>query len=203
MKVIRSRKTIIEILLVVVIGCGSSDNPLREDAQNPSTQAPITEFPPVRSVDQIIGTWLLKSINVFGDDATARYKIDVISLYLTFKPGGTFQAIHRYPIEIFADENIFELAGLPHLNEHKEITVTFNGDYQIVANQLKLTLISAGVEPMEASEIDSDFENPGFLWVGEVGNTGMAAAFLAEKGDKLLLVASDGANSADVIYRRL
>ena len=59
MKVISAWITIFGMLLVVVIGCGSNDNPLREDAQNPSAKAPITEFPPVRSVDQIIGTWLL------------------------------------------------------------------------------------------------------------------------------------------------
>ncbi len=121
MKVILSRKTVIGILLVVVIGCGSTDNPVREDG--PSTQALITVFSPVRSVDQILGTWLIKSINVFGDDATERHKFDEASFYLTFKPNGTFQAIHRYPIiEIFGGEKISELEGLPHLNEYIGLT---------------------------------------------------------------------------------
>ena len=189
------------ILLVVVIGCGNTDNPVKED--RPSTQALITEFSPVQNVDQILGAWLLKSVNVFGDDAKSRYRIDVVSFYLTFKPDGTFQATHRYPIEIFGNEETFELRGLPHLIEYKEITETFNGDYQIIANQLRLTLISAGVKPTEASEIDSYFESPSFLWVGTVGNTGMAEAFLAEKGDKIVIVASEGANSVDIIFRRL
>lgn len=189
------------ILLVAVIGCGSTDNSVKEDG--PLTQALITEFSRVQNVDQILGAWLLKSINVFGDDAKSRYKIDVVSFYLTFKPDGTFQATHRYPIEIFGNEETFELLGLPHLIEYKEITETFNGDYQIIANQLRLTFISAGVKPKEASEIDSDFGNPIFLWFGRVGNTAIVEAFLAEKGDKLLFVASDGPNSADVIYQRL
>ena len=56
MKAILSRKTIIGILLVVVIGCGSTDDLIREDGSNSSPNVSITENPEVLVVEQILGT---------------------------------------------------------------------------------------------------------------------------------------------------
>lgn len=198
MKVILSRKTIIGISLVAVIGCGSTDNPVKEDG--PSTQTLITVFSPVRNVNQILGTWLLKSINVLGENGKEPHNvINWVSFWLKFEPDSTFQATHRYPIEFIAESELLALKGLQHI---EKITVTFEGKYKIVANQLKMNVISSKVRPKQAAELDSDFENPGFLWVGEIGNAGVAEAFLDENGDKLMLEVDDGTVEGRVIYQR-
>lgn len=187
------------ILLVVVIGCGSTDDPI-EDGPIPSPRAPITLYSPVQNVDQILGTWLLKSFTIFNEDAVERLNvINWVSFWLMFKPEGVFQATHRYPIEFFADNELLTLKELQHI---KKITVTFQGEYETVANQLRLNVMSSEVRPMQAAELDSDFESPSFLWVGETGNTAVAEIFLAGDGDKLLIVANDGTVRGKLIYQR-
>ena len=200
MKIIFSRKTISGILLLVVVGCGSTDDLIKEDGSNSSPDASITENSVVLNVEQILGTWLLESLHLFSGHGGVWHSADSVSLYLTFKPDGTFQATHKYPIGFIADRELLAEKGLQHV---KEVIVTILGDYKIAANQLTIHVLSSDVNPTQAAELDSDFENPGFLWVEEVGNTGKAEVFLGENDDILVFRVKDGEITAEIIYYRL
>ena len=200
MKVILSRKTIIGILLVAVIGCGSTDDLIKEDGSNSSPKVSITESPEVLIVEQILGTWLLESLHLFSGHSGVWHSADLVTFYLTFKPDGTFQATHKYPIGFIADRELLAEKGLQHV---KEVIVTILGDYEIAANQLTIHVLSSHVNPMQAAELDSDFENPGFLWVEEVGDSGNAEVYLGENDGILVFLVKDGKLIGEIIYERL
>ena len=118
---------------------------------------------------------------------------------LTFKPDKTFEVIYKYPIEVLADQAFLEWKGLEHI---QEIVVTFPGRYGIDAKQLRFYVDRARVEPKEAPEIDSDFEDPIFFY--HIGRKARPMDYsLVNNGNQLKLVVKEDKNRAEFIHHQL
>ena len=80
--------------------------------------------------------------------------------------------------------------------------ITFWGKYEIDGKQLWFDVDRATVEPKEAPEIDSDFEDPMvfFFWVDK---TGRVPYSLSDDGDRLELETERGKESAKLIWHRI
>ena len=193
------------ISLVVIIGCGGNDYPLKEEMPDPSTETSETQFRPVTNITPILGTWVLKSIATFHGDEVVRQESAVFAIYLTFKPDRTFESTYSRPIKEVTNAATLAEKGLQHILQHtNDITVTVQGEFEIGINQIRLTFLSASVTPKEAPEIDSDFENPMFFpFIEKVGDSRMLYYTIAEDSSEIVFVAKEGKLSADVIYQRL
>ena len=198
-------RIIIGMMLVTIVACGGNEDPLKEEMPDPSTATSEPHFTPITDITLILGTWRLKSIVTFSDDGKTRQDADAVAFDLTFKPDGTFEATHSVPIQMVTNAAILASKGLQHILQHvKEIVLTFQGEYEISVNQIKLTLLSADVAPIEAPEIDSDFENPMFYpLVRQVGDTRELNYTVAEDDSTLVFWAEIGRFSTEINYRRL
>ena len=194
MKVILIWTAILGIMVVAIVGCGSDDSPIKEEMPQPPTEPSNPYIAP------IFGTWHLRLVTVF-EDGVQRQQHDARSLLftLTFKPYRAFEVIHRYPIERAADLDFLKSVGLEHI---QRIVITVQGRYRIGEKQLWLDVDRATVEPKEAPEIDSDFENPTafFFYVDE---TGRADYSLSDDGNRLELEVKRGNVSAKLIHHRI
>ena len=160
---------------------------------------PLTE-PSTPYIAPIFGTWHLRLVTVF-EDGVQRQQHDFGPLLftLTFKPYRAFEVIHRYPIERAADLDFLKSIGLEHI---QRIVITFQGRYRIGEKQLWLDVDRTMVEPKEAPEIDSDFENPmAFFWY--VDETGKADYSLSDDGNRLESGSKRGNVSAQFIWHRI
>ena len=207
MQTILTWKLIFGMSLVVIIGCGSDKNPLTEDTPVSSNEAIDPQFTPIADVTPILGTWLFESIASFhGDEVVYQYRESaVFPFYLAFKSDGTLNATYNYPIKRVTNASNLAEKGLQHILEHfSDITVTVRGKYELSANQIRMTFLSASVAPKEAPEIDSDFENPIFFpFIEKVGDSRMLYYTIAEDGSEIVLVAKEGNVRADVVFQRL
>ena len=204
MRIMLTWRLMFGVIFVVIIGCGSDEDLFKEETPDPSTEIPVTQFEPITDITPILGTWRLKSVvYVFGDEKT-RQDADTVAFYLTFKPDHTFEATHSIPIQMVTSAAILASKGLQHIFRHtKEILLTFQGEYKIGTDRLKLRLLSASVTPKEAPEIDSDFENPVFYpLVGYVGDTNEWNYMIADDGSALVFWAEEGGSSAEINYYR-
>ena len=168
--------TILGILLVFIVGCGNTDNPVGER----------TPEPPTQNVSPILGDWQLQAIVVLKDGVETQRivgsSVESITL-LKLQPDGIFEVVSTVPIENVASLDLLEWLELQHV---QEIVVTHRGKYHITGNQLRLNLIVTRVKPKEAPKIDSDFENPRFWY--EFGEPRSPLDyFLTEDGNNLEL----------------
>ncbi len=201
MKVVLIWTTILGMMVVTTVGCGSDDSPMKED------NSPITEEMPQSSIEPpnpyiapILGTWHLQTITGFENDVVNQSMDFSSGLFtLTFKPDKTFKAINRYPIEVVADLEFLKWKGLEHI---QEIVVTFPGKYGISEKQLRLDVGRARVEPKEAPEIDADFENPIFFYHVDQNARPMDYS-LVNNGDQLELVHKKDVYRVEYILHRL
>lgn len=201
MKVSLSCAMILGVIFALALGCGSTDNPVAEDIQEPPTE------PPTNIVSPILGDWRLMNVIWFADGVLTNHNSNTGWIYganlniLTFAQDGIFNLTQRYPIqEEYLD--ILEWKGKGHI---QEIIVTFRGKYRINANQLWLNPVVTRVEPREeALEYKGDlFEEPFFLydfWANtDIGTHGKLIDYsLADDGNQLELRAEKG--TKDVIY---
>ena len=198
-------KTILGVISVFVIGCGSTDNPVGEETPE------LPNEPPTQVVSPILGDWRLLEIIWFKDGAeTQRTGPDFLGWYinkgpliLTLAPDGIFEAMRRFPIEDVAHISLLESLGLEHI---QEIVISYRGKYHIRANQLRLNLIVTRVAPMEAPQIESDFaENSDFLilaydvWYNDGGSLDYS---LSDNGNQLELRREEGEYMVKFIHRR-
>ena len=206
MKVFLTCTAILGVMCISMAGCGSNGNPLEMETQEPATEPPIPTFTPTPNVAPILGTWLLQqSTHRFNDDIKFHDYGDTSSAYLTFKQNRTFEAIFIRPIQKVTRISSLAWKGLQHI---EEITITFRGEYQIGVNQsgadqLWLNLLTAEVKPKEAPEVDSDYANPIFYLVGNVGANRLWNYSSAEDGSQLELGFRDGQLSVAYDYRRI
>ena len=195
------------MLLVVIIGCGSSDDPLRDEVSAPSTETHVTQFTPIADVTPIVGTWLYESIATFHGDEIVRQESapSVFPFYLTFKSDGSLKATYNIPIKEFTTAANLAFLGLQDvLKRTDKITITVQGEYEMGVNQIRMTFVSASVTPKEAPQIDSDFENLWFYpFIERVGDTRLLHYFIAEDGSEIVFVAKEGRMRAEFIYQRL
>lgn len=206
MKVILTCTAIFGVMCISTAGCGSNGNPLEVESPEPASEPPIPTFTPTPNVTPILGTWLLQqSTHRINDDIKFHDYGDMPWAYLTFKQNRTFEAIFIWQIQEVTSMFYLAWKGLQHI---EEISITFRGEYQIGVNQsgadqLWLDLLTAEVKPKEAPEIDSDFENPIFYLVGNVGATRLWNYSSAEDGSQLELGFRDGQLSVAYDYRRI
>lgn len=190
--------TILGMMVVTIVGCGGDDSPIKEEMPQPATEPPNPYIAP------ILGTWHLQTMIAFENEVQKqRLDFDMFLVTLTFKPDKTFEVIHRYPVEVFADLNFLKWKELEHI---QEIVVTFPGRYGIDEKQLRFYVDRTRVEPKEAPEIDSDFENPIFFYhIGlERGQeTRSMDYFLVNNGNQLELVVKEDKNRAEFIHHRI
>ena len=194
MKVILIWTAMLGMMVVVIVGCGSDDSPIKEEMPQPPTE------PSIPYISPILGTWHLKTV-IAVENGVQRQQLDLgpVLFTLIFKPDKTFEAIHRFPLAREEYLEILKQKGLEHV---QRIIITFWGKYEIDEKQLRLDADRATVEPEEAPEIDSDFENPMnfFFWVDE---TGRVNYFLSDNGDRLELEMKHGIERANLIYYRI
>ena len=194
MKVISTWTTILGILLVLIVGCGSTDNPIGEETPEPPAE------PPTQIVSPILGDWRLLDIISFKDGVeTNRIDSKVgTSFILTFAPDGIFDVVIRIPIANVTSLHLLEWLELEHI---QEIVVTHRGKFYIVENRLRLNLIATSVKPKEAPKIDSDFEKPIFWY--DFGNPGGPLDFIhSDDGNHLELRREDGEYMVKFIHQR-
>ena len=206
MKFFLTCTAILGVMCIFTTGCGSNGNPLEVESPEPASDPQIPTFTPTPNVTPILGTWLLqRSTHRINDEIKFRDYADMPWAYLTFKQNRTFQAIFIWPIQEFTSISYLAWKGLRHI---EEITITFRGEFQIGVNQsgadqLWLNLLTAEVKPNDAAELDSDFENPIFYLVGNVGATRLWNYSSAEDGSQLELGFRDGQLSVAYDYRRI
>ena len=194
MKVTSIWTAILVMMVVAIVGCGSDDSPIKEEMPQPATEPPNPYIAP------ILGTWHLQTMSAFENGVQKqRIDFDLFLVTLTFKPDKTFEVIHRYPIEVFADLEFLKWKGLEHI---QEIVVTFPGRYGIDEKQLRFYVDRAKLEPKEAPEIDSDFEDPIFFYHIERKARSMDY-FLVNNGSQLKLVVKEDKNRAEFIHHRI
>ena len=160
MKVIWIWATVLGMVLVAVVGCGNTDNPIGEVPKPPPEPlAPSDLF--------IVGSWQLQEITWFKNGIeTQRIDYSPIPYILTLEPDGFFHAKYNVPVATVTTQSWLEWIGLEHL-QNENIMVTYRGKFQTVNNQLWLNLTSASARPKGAGEIDRDFENPVFFIILE------------------------------------
>ena len=188
MKAIRRWATVLGMILVAVVGCGNTDDPIRDVPKPPSELLVPSDL-------SVVGSWQLQGITWLKNGVETQH-IDYSSIpyILTLEPDGFFVLTYNVPVKMFVDLSWLEGTGLEHLY-NQDITVTFRGKFQTRNNQLWLNLTSASASPKEAGEIDSDFEEPIFMYhLGEPGpldysfsddgnQLQMKREFLAPEGD--------------------
>ena len=113
---------ILGMMIVVIVGCGSDDSPIKEEMPQLSIEAPNPYVP------LVLGTWRLQTVT-WLEKGVVNQSIDFSSglFTLTFKPDKTFEVIYRYPIE----EAISEILRPAEWEDIQEIIVTFPGKYGI------------------------------------------------------------------------
>ena len=194
MKVILIWTAMLGMMVVVIVGCGSDDSPTKEEMPEPPTE------PSIPYISPILGTWHLKTVIAF-ENGVERGQLDLgpFLFTLTFKPDKTFEAIQRFPLEREEYLEILKEKGLEHV---QRIIITFWGKFEVDENQLQLDVDRATVEPKEAPEIDSDFEDPMnfFFWVDDTGRLNYS---LSDDGDHLELEIKRGIERANLIYYRI
>ena len=100
---------------------------------------------------------------------------------------------------MLADIEFLKWKGLEHI---QEIVVTFPGRYGIDEKQLRFYVDRARVEPKEAPEIDSDFEDPIFLY--HRGRKARPLAyFLINNNNQLELAVEEDKYRVEFIHHRL
>ena len=194
MKVILIWTAMLGMMVVVIVGCGSDDSPTKEEMPEPPTE------PSIPYISPILGTWHLKTVIAF-ENGVERGQLDLGPFLFTliFKPDKTFEVIQRFPLEREEYLEILKQKGLEHV---QRIIITFWGKFEVDEKQLRLDVDRATVEPKEAPEIDSDFEDPMnfFFWVDETGRLNYS---LSDDGDHLELEIKQGAERANLIYYRI
>lgn len=162
MKLIWIWTTVLGTILATIVGCGNTEDSIREVPK-----------PAVPSDVPILGEWQLQKVVWFKNGVeTQRIDYSSIPYSLTFAPDGIFDVIYRVPIDGVADAIWLESLELEHLQD-QDIIVTFRGKFQISDNQLWLELTSASAKPKEAGKIDSDYEDPVFIYhLGDPGPLG-------------------------------
>ena len=201
MKMILTWVTILGVMIVFMVGCGSDDSPIKEDNSpiKEEMPQPATE-PPNPDITPILGDWHLQTITFFENGVQTQSMDFSSGLFtLTFRPDKTFEVINRYPIELVADLEFLKWKELEHI---QEIVVTFPGKYRISEKQLWLDVGRARVEPNEAPEIDADFEDPIFFYHIEMKARPMDYS-LVNDGNGLELVVKEDKNRAEFIHHRL
>lgn len=182
------------MMVVVIVGCGSDDSSIEEEMPEPPTE------PSIPYISPILGTWHLKTVIAF-ENGGQRRQLDLgpFLFTLTFKPDKTFEAIQRFPLEREEYLEILKQKGLEHV---QRIIITFWGKFEVDEKQLLLDVDRATVEPKEAPEIDSDFEDPMnfFFWVDDTGRLNYS---LSDDGDHLELEIKQGVERANLIYYRI
>ena len=193
MKEISTSTTLLGLMLVTIVGCGSNDNPIGEEM----SEKPVE--PPMQIISPILGDWHLQAITWLKDGVeTQRQDFTSFSFTLTLDPDRIFEVVHRFPTESVTSSVFLELKDWEHI---QEIIVTHRGKYYIDENQLRLNLIATSVKPKEAPEIDSDFENPIFWY--DVGNPGGSLDYsIADQGKELELRREEGEYMVKFIHRR-
>ena len=197
MKVTLIWKVILGMMVVVVVGCGSEDGPIKEEMPQPPTEAPNPYIAP------ILGTWHLQTMSAF-ENGVQKQRLDFnpALITLTFNLDKTFEVIHRYPIEAAVNE----ILRPAEWEDIQEIVVTFPGSYGIDEKTLRFYVDRASVEPKDAGEVDSDLEDPIFLYhiELEVGKGTRPMDYsLVNNGNQLELVAKKGKNRAEFIHHRI
>lgn len=193
MKEISPWKTLLGIVFVFIVGCGSSDNPVGEEI----SETPVE--PPMQIVSPILGDWHLQDVTWLKDGvATGQLEFTLFSITLTLDPDRIFEIVVRYPIEIFANSFIREQNGWQHI---QEIVVTHRGKFYIVENRLQLNLMATSVKPVEAPDIDSNFENPIFWYYVEQSRGPLDYA-ITDDGKELELRRQEGRYTMKYFHRR-
>lgn len=143
--------------VVTMVGCGNADDPIREVPKPPSEPLVPTDL-------SVVGSWQLQGITWFKNGIEAqREDLSSFPYILTLEPDAIFDVTYSVPVKMYVDQSELEGTGLEHLYD-QDIIVTFRGKFQTKNNQLWLNLTSASASPKEAGEIDSDFEEPIFLY---------------------------------------
>ncbi len=149
--------TVLGMMLVKMVGCGNTDDPIREMPK------PLSERQGP-SDSRVLGDWLLQeAIWLKNGVETQRIDYSPFSFSLGLMPDSYFFATYKFPIEYLETQRLLESNGWEHLQD-QDIVVAFRGKYQTNNNQLRLNLTSASAKPKEAREIDRDFEEPGFIY---------------------------------------
>ena len=193
MKVTLVWTVMLGMMVVAVVGCGGDDSPIKEEMPQPAAEPPNPYIAP------ILGTWHLQTITWFENNVENQ-SIDFSSglFTLTFKPDKTCEVIYRYPIE----EAVNEILRPVEWEDIQEIVVTFPGRYGIDEKQLRFYVDRARVEPKDAGEVDSDFEDPIFFYHIE-GKARPLDYSLVNNGDQLELVNKKDIYRAEFIHHRL
>ncbi len=195
MKLILTWATIIGILLVFIVGCGNTENPVGETPTEP----------PAHIDSPILGDWRLMDI-IWLKDGVVMNQIDSEGSIaganpniLTLAADGIFELVQRYPIQ--EDElHWLEWKGWEHI---QELVVTFRGKYYIGENKLRLNLIVTRVEPKEeAPEIRRDLENPVFLYDFWYNDGGPLDFIHSDDGNHLELRREEGEYMVKFIHQR-
>ena len=143
--------------IVTMVGCGNADDPIREVPKPPSDPLVPTDL-------SVVGSWQLQGMTWFKNGIeTLQEDRSSFPYILTLEPDAIFDVTYSVPVKMYVDQSELEWIGLEHLYD-QDIIVTFRGKFQTKNNQLWLNLTSASASPKEASEIDSDFEEPDFLY---------------------------------------
>ena len=200
MKVRLTWTTTLGLMPVLILGCGSTDNPIREETPEPPTE------PRIETVSPVLGDWRLLEI-IWLKVGVLTHHIDSGGWFyganpniLTFAPDGVFDLTNRYPIEEVASLDWLEWLGLEHV---QEIVVTHRGKYHIGVNQLRLNLIVTRVEPKEEGpEIRRDLENPVFLYDFSFNDGVPLDYILTDDGNQLELRREEGEYMVKFLHRR-
>lgn len=190
---------IMGVIFALVLGCGSTDNPVGENTQKPSSE------PPTHIVSPILGDWRLMDI-IWFEEGMVTNQIDGAGwIYganpnvLTLAPDGTFNLTQRYPIQEEHLE-ILEWKGWGHI---QEVLVIFRGKYHVGENKLRLNLIVTRVEPKEeAPEIGQEYENPEFLYDVWYKDAETLDYSLTDNGNQLELSREQGEHMVKFIHIR-
>lgn len=200
MKVGPTWTTIMGLMAALIVGCGSTDNPIAEEAPEPPTDSPTNIVSP------ILGDWRLMDIIWFKDGVVTGQIDGAGWIYgadlniLTFAPDGIFSLTQRFPIQEEVLLDILEWKGKGHI---REFIVTFKGKYHIGVNQLRFNLIVTRVEPREeVLKYNPGLENSVFLY--EVWfNDGRAMDYIfTDNGNQLELSREQGEWMVKFIHRR-
>ena len=121
--------TALGMAVVTMVGCGNTDDPIR-DVPNPPSE------PRVPADLSIVGSWQLQGITWFKNGIeTQRIDYGPIPYILTLEPNGFFHAKYKVPVATVTIQSWLEWIGLEHL-QNENIIVTFQGKFQTVNNQL-------------------------------------------------------------------
>ena len=190
------------VIFALALGCGSTDNPVAEDNQEPPTE------PPTNIVSPILGDWQLMDFISYVDgvvkhqNATTGWIFGANPNILTLAPDGIFNLTQRYPV--YEEELL--LPASKGEGQIQEIIVTFRGKYRLRTNQLWLNRIVTSVEPWTFREepiLEWKYEDPEFvydIWAyTDLGSHGKLLDYtLADDGNQLELRAEK--RTKDVIY---